>query len=46
MYTSDQEIQIENLRQDLCALHEFMPFTAFSRIDRANTGLIDKHALC
>ena len=46
VYTAEQEIQIEKLRQILCAIGEFEPYTAFKRIDRANIGLIDSKALC
>jgi hypothetical protein len=46
VYTAEQEIQIEKLRQILCAIGEFEPYTAFKRIDRANIGLIDSKAFC
>jgi len=46
VYTAEQEIQIEKLRQILCAIGEFEPYTAFKRIDRANIGLIDNKAFC
>lgn len=46
LHTADQEIQIEKLRQILCAMREFEPYTAFKRIDRANVGLIDKFQIC
>jgi hypothetical protein len=46
VFTAEQEIQIEKLRQILCAMREFEPYTAFKRIDRANIGLIDRQSLC
>lgn len=46
IYSAEQEIAAEKLRQVLCSMQEFEPYTAFKRIDRANSGLIDKKALC
>ena len=46
VFTANQEIQIEKLRQILCAMRDFEPYTAFKRIDRANIGLVDRHSLC
>jgi len=46
VFVADQEIQIEKLRQQLCAMREFEPYSAFRRIDRGGTGLIDKRAIC
>lgn len=46
VYTAEQEISLEKLRQILCSMREFEPYTAFKRIDRGNSGLIDRKALC
>ena len=34
VYTAEQEIGIEKLRQILAAMRDFEPYTAFKRIDR------------
>ena len=34
------------MRQILCSMRDFEPYTAFKRIDRNNTGLIDRKSLC
>ena len=41
VYYAEQEIAIEKLRQILAAMMDFEPYTAFKRIDRGNTGVID-----
>lgn len=46
MFTAEQEVLIERLRQQLCAMREFEPFTAFRRIDRQCLGLLDSRQLC
>lgn len=46
VFTAEQEIHIEKLRQVLCENSEFEPYTSFKRIDRESTGLISKKSLC
>ena len=46
VFTAEQEIAIEKLRQILCAMRDFEPYTAFKRIDRNNTGFISCNAFC
>ncbi len=46
MYTAEQELSAEKLRQVLCSMREFEPYAAFKRIDRGNVGLVEKRALC
>jgi Ca2+-binding EF-hand superfamily protein len=46
VYTAEQELSAEKLRQVLCSMREFEPYAAFRRIDRSNTGLIDRKSLC
>jgi len=46
IHIAAQEIAIEKLRQNLAAIEDFEPYTAFKRIDRANIGLISKASLC
>ena len=45
LYYAEQEIAIEKLRQILAAMRDFEPYTAFKRIDRANSGTIGAQAL-
>jgi Ca2+-binding EF-hand superfamily protein len=44
--TAEQECAIEKLRQTLCSMPEFEPYTAFRRLDRRLLGVIDRCALC
>lgn len=37
---AEEEMSIERQRQSLCALLDFEPYAAFSRIDRENKGYI------
>jgi hypothetical protein len=46
VYTAEQEQAIEQLRRQLCKMHEFEPFTACRRIDRKNIGRINAKGLC
>lgn len=46
VFVADQEISIEKLRQILCSMKEFEPYTAFKRIDRANSGFLDRRSFC
>jgi len=46
VFVADQEIQIEKLRQILCSMKDFEPYTAFRRIDRANCGFVDRKSVC
>jgi hypothetical protein len=46
VFTAEEESAIEKLRQILCSMEDFEPYTAFKRIDRGNTGFIDKTSLC
>ncbi len=45
VFIAEQEIDIEKLRQITCAMRDFEPYTAFRRIDRHCTGLIDAGSL-
>jgi Ca2+-binding EF-hand superfamily protein len=45
LYVGENEIKIEILRQKLCKLDEFEPYTAFMRLDSKKTGFIDKDSL-
>lgn len=40
-FVGNEETQIEKLRNQLCAIQEFEPYTAFMRIDKEQTGFID-----
>ena len=44
--TAETEVAIEKMRQELCKMEDFEPYTAFRRIDRKNAGLIDRFSLC
>ena len=46
VYTAEQEIGIEKLRQILAAMRDFEPYTAFKRIDRSNEGFIGAEDFC
>jgi len=46
VYVAEEELHIEKLRQVLCENQEFEPYTAFKRIDRESTGLLNKKSLC
>ena len=46
VYTAEQEIGIEKLRQILAAMRDFEPYTAFKRIDRSNEGFIGAADFC
>jgi hypothetical protein len=45
-FTGLSEVKMESRRQKLCKLQGFEPYTAFRRIDRKNTGFINKQSLC
>jgi hypothetical protein len=45
IFVATQEIDIEKLRQITCAMRDFEPYTAFRRIDRNCSGLIDANDL-
>jgi len=45
VFTAEQEIAIEKLRQILCAMRDFEPYTSFRRLDRGCEGLIGPDAL-
>jgi len=46
IFTAEEEIHLEKLRQVLCGNEEFEPYTAFKRIDRESLGLLNKKSLC
>jgi hypothetical protein len=46
VFTAEQEIAIEKLRQILCAMRDFEPYTAFRRLDRECLGVLDGNSLC
>lgn len=46
MFTAEQEIKIEKMRQILCSMHDFEPYTAFKRLDRYYQSFLDKRSLC
>ena len=46
MLLAEGEQTVEDQRSRLCSLMEFEPYSAFSRIDRENRGVITASDIC